>query len=143
MADDPNDPSDPFPERDDETEEEARIRRRAYEIWEAAGRPEGREQEHWFAAEHESGLGKNSSASLGTPINPGETIPTVRNSGAIAGGDQNGPPANNPNDNAPKTAGAPGPAPDTSRSLVANRGLEGPRKASTTPRPTRKPLAGS
>src|SRR5918994_1417921 len=100
MADDPNDPPDPFPEPDHETEEE-RIRRRAYEIWEAAGRPDGREQEHWFAAEHESDLGENSSASLGTPINPEETNPTVRNSGA--------PP------NAPKTAGAPAPAPDTSK----------------------------
>lgn len=27
-----------------------RIRERAYEIWEAAGRPEGREVEHWKQA---------------------------------------------------------------------------------------------
>jgi len=29
------------------------IRRRAYEIWEAEGRPEGREQEHWIQAQRE------------------------------------------------------------------------------------------
>lgn len=30
-----------------------RIRRRAYEIWEREGRPEGREAEHWAAAQAE------------------------------------------------------------------------------------------
>jgi Protein of unknown function (DUF2934) len=30
-----------------------RIRRRAYEIWEREGRPEGREQAHWEQAERE------------------------------------------------------------------------------------------
>jgi hypothetical protein len=29
---------------------EERIRRRAYEIWEREGRPEGRESEHWYRA---------------------------------------------------------------------------------------------
>lgn len=29
------------------------IRGRAYEIWEANGRPEGLEQEHWFIAEQQ------------------------------------------------------------------------------------------
>ena len=29
------------------------ISKRAYEIWEREGKPEGREQEHWFQAEHE------------------------------------------------------------------------------------------
>ena len=29
------------------------IRQRAYEIWEAEGRPEGREEAHWAAAERE------------------------------------------------------------------------------------------
>ncbi len=31
----------------------ARIRQRAYEIWEAEGRPEGRERIHWLRAEAE------------------------------------------------------------------------------------------
>lgn len=30
-----------------------RIRRRAYELWEQEGRPEGRELAHWAQAEHE------------------------------------------------------------------------------------------
>ena len=29
------------------------IRQRAHQLWEAAGRPEGREQEFWFEAERE------------------------------------------------------------------------------------------
>jgi hypothetical protein len=32
---------------------EERIKRRAYEIWERAGRPTGREQEHWDQAVQE------------------------------------------------------------------------------------------
>jgi hypothetical protein len=32
---------------------ELRIRERAYAIWDANGRPEGRAQEHWLMAEHE------------------------------------------------------------------------------------------
>lgn len=32
---------------------EARIRHRAYEIWEQEGRPEGRHDEHWQRARHE------------------------------------------------------------------------------------------
>ena len=32
-------------------EHENRIRERAYYFWEADGRPEGREQEHWEQAE--------------------------------------------------------------------------------------------
>jgi hypothetical protein len=30
-----------------------RVRGRAYELWQQAGRPEGRSDEFWFAAEHE------------------------------------------------------------------------------------------
>jgi hypothetical protein len=40
---------------------------------------------------------------------------------------------------APETSGASTLAPDTSKSPVANRDLDGPRKAGTTPRPTDKP----
>ncbi len=35
-------------------EDEERIRRRAHEIWEREGRPEGREQDHWFQARRET-----------------------------------------------------------------------------------------
>ncbi|WP_417776608.1 DUF2934 domain-containing protein [Stutzerimonas xanthomarina] len=33
--------------------DEQRIRERAHEIWEAKGRPEGQEQEHWAQARDE------------------------------------------------------------------------------------------
>jgi hypothetical protein len=32
---------------------EARIRERAYEIWNAAGRPDGQAERHWLTAERE------------------------------------------------------------------------------------------
>ena len=32
---------------------EERVRERAHAIWEAAGRPEGKDQEHWLQAEAE------------------------------------------------------------------------------------------
>jgi len=44
------------------------------------------------------------------------------------------------NDGVPKTAGAPADPGDTSRSRVANRDADGPRKAGATPRPTLSPL---
>jgi hypothetical protein len=34
-------------------QDEERIRRRAHEIWEQEGRPEGRDQEHWAQASRE------------------------------------------------------------------------------------------
>lgn len=43
-------------------------------------------------------------------------------------------------DKTPKLAGAAKPAPDTIKSRIANRDLEGPRKAGPTPRPTDKPI---
>ncbi|WP_173931862.1 DUF2934 domain-containing protein [Chelativorans sp. Marseille-P2723] len=35
------------------SERDEKIRQRAYEIWEAEGRPEGREAEHWARASQE------------------------------------------------------------------------------------------
>jgi hypothetical protein len=135
----------PFPDRDgSRTDREARIRQRAFDMWEAEGKPEGREHDHWLAAEREV-LMAEPEPTLGVPITQGKDIPGVRSAGGA------GVPGAQP-DNAnrgrseapmaPKTAGAPKPAPDTSKSRVANRDVEGPRKASTTPRPTRKPIGG-
>lgn len=36
-----------------ENDRENRIRKRAYELWEAAGKPEGRHDEHWEQAARE------------------------------------------------------------------------------------------
>jgi hypothetical protein len=35
------------------TERDPLIRQRAYELWDGAGRPDGREAEFWYKAEHE------------------------------------------------------------------------------------------
>ena len=45
---------------------EERIRRRAYEIWEALGRPEGGQQAHWAQAEAEI-LGEESEGTGSVP----------------------------------------------------------------------------
>lgn len=43
---------------------EQRIRKRAYEIWEGEGRPEGREAEHWDRARFLIGIEENADAAL-------------------------------------------------------------------------------
>jgi Protein of unknown function (DUF2934) len=35
------------------TPNDEQIRERAHQLWEAAGRPEGREHDFWYQAEHE------------------------------------------------------------------------------------------
>lgn len=143
MAQDPIiDSINPMPKRGGESDRESRVRRRAYDLWEAAGRPEGREMDHWLAAEREE-PNDNPAASLGTPTVPGEKIAGIRaaDPGGLRGDQKD--PLRNEAPKAPRTAGAPKPGPDTSKSPVANRDLEGPRKAGTTPRPTSKPIAGA
>ncbi|HEY2704020.1 MAG TPA: DUF2934 domain-containing protein [Candidatus Dormibacteraeota bacterium] len=44
---------------------EERIRSRAYELWEAEGRPEGREVDHWLRAAQEVSGEVNGEASAG------------------------------------------------------------------------------
>lgn len=141
MAEDPIiDSLNPMPKRDEDREE--RIRRRAFALWDQAGRPGGREMEHWFAAEREIDEAdreaeQTASIALGTPLDPDRVAPDIRDadteglSGRIAGVEA-----------VPKTAGAAAPDADTSKSPLANRNLEGGRKAGTTPRPTDKPIVG-
>ena len=45
-----------------ENDKEERIRRRAHELWEREGRPDGREAEHWDVAERE--LERDAAASV-------------------------------------------------------------------------------
>jgi len=146
MADDPIiDSLNPFPERASNPEREARIRQRAFDLWQAEGMPEGREQEHWLAAEREVLLAEPE-PTMGVPVAAAGDIPDIR-SPSTAGipGAQHDTSGDNTFEapKSPMTSGGPKPGPDTSRSRVANRDIEGPRKASTTPRATRKPLAGS
>jgi hypothetical protein len=65
---------------------EQAIRKRAHEIWESEGRPEGRHQHHWQRANDEFSSGSNAinagqkNASETTPLasslQPGGTIPS-------------------------------------------------------------------
>ena len=57
-----------------------RIAQRAYHLWEADGRPDGREQEHWERARFLIGIEDNPTA--GTLPNP--SIPTVQNPSGTA-----------------------------------------------------------
>lgn len=50
------------------------IRRRAYEIWEALGRPEGGQQQHWAQAEAEI-LGEESQGTGSVPEGAEELDP--------------------------------------------------------------------
>jgi hypothetical protein len=132
MADDPiTDNLNPFPDRDD-SDREARIRQRAFDMWQAEGMPEGREKEHWIAAEREV-LMAEAEPSLGTPLPSGDNIPDIRSaSGAgvpAAQHDGSGDELSEAPE-APMTAGAPEPGSDMSKSPVANR--DGPRKAGAT-----------
>ena len=55
-------------------EREERIRARAYEIWQRAGCPEGREREHWDEAEREIDL-EDRQRSANGPAAGAETAP--------------------------------------------------------------------
>lgn len=142
MAEDPIIRSiNPMPKQEEDEDREQRIRRRAHELWEAEGMPSGRATDHWLAAEREQ-EDTGPEPSLGTPLVPGEDIPAIRSAddaglGTEVRQKEETSPA------VPRTAGAPEAGPDTSRSRVANRDTEGPRKAGTTPRPTDKPVTGS
>ena len=63
---------------------EERIRQRAHEIWEREGRPEGREQQHWYQALEEITVEEEGSLSSAgrkirnrSPYPPQSTQPTA------------------------------------------------------------------
>ena len=59
-------------------EREARIRHRAYLLWEEDGRPDGREQEFWARAEELIGMEESAGAGLlSNPMTRNEPIPGV------------------------------------------------------------------
>jgi len=49
---------------------EERIRQRAHEIWEREGRPEGREQQHWYQALEEITVEEDGSLSAAGEEDP-------------------------------------------------------------------------
>jgi hypothetical protein len=75
------------------------IRRRAYEIWEAEGRPEGRDREHWARAEAETG-GAAGELSYGEVEQPGAGRPAP-GSGLEEASDQAGEGAPRPSSQEP------------------------------------------
>jgi hypothetical protein len=62
-------------QRDEYADLESKIRIRAYQLWEEAGRPHGRELEHWFAAESE--VAGRPATTLRRPNDPPETLPAT------------------------------------------------------------------
>ena len=59
---------------DSERDIAERVKRRAYELWEAAGRPEGRGEEFWHQASAEI---TPSGAKEDVPVRKGRAKPTV------------------------------------------------------------------
>lgn len=78
-----------------------RIRARAHEIWEAEGRPEGRELEHWNQAEQEMAASETGPDSELTP----ERAQKETSGDAPAGAEPAGGPALQQGTNAPGPRG--------------------------------------
>ena len=55
-----------------------RIQQRAYALWEGAGCPEGKEEEHWLAAERE--VEEETRSGAGIPVS--DEIPAQQGAGA-------------------------------------------------------------
>ncbi len=62
----------------DDPDRMERVRRRAYEIWEEQGRPQGRDVEHWLRAEAELTAARPAPAAARAPSNEGATKAVVR-----------------------------------------------------------------
>ena len=56
------------------------IAKRAHEIWEGSGRPDGQAEQHWLKAERELDAGNDNSAALtsATATMPAETGPVAK-----------------------------------------------------------------
>jgi len=71
-----------------DTEREARVRERAYAIWEREGRPEGGAEQHWAQAEAE--LRAEEGAGAGGPASTAGTETWTGPGGAVGGERQTG-----------------------------------------------------
>jgi len=74
--------------------DEERIRRRAHEIWEREGRPEGRREEHWARArrEAEAEEGGSPPGAAKSDGSPTDTAPGSAGAGRAGGGGSPPPP---------------------------------------------------
>ncbi|MCQ8781467.1 DUF2934 domain-containing protein [Mangrovibrevibacter kandeliae] len=107
------------------TDDEARIRQKAYELWEAEGRPEGRQEEHWAEAKEIVALRDSFDTTL-RPLDqtidePDEPEFIAEEQGDMPGLDDNG-------------DGAKGPSWDNVRELADQRALEVEDKPATKKR---------
>ena len=66
-----------------ETKSPETIQIRAYQIWEAEGRPHGRDQAHWYQAERE--LGTSARTEQADP-SASKAAPKIRRRGGVNGG---------------------------------------------------------
>ena len=57
--------------------DEDRIQRRAHEIWEREGRPEGRHEEHWAQARREIEAEEEGGSSAAPDASPTDTAPGI------------------------------------------------------------------
>ncbi|WP_163267708.1 DUF2934 domain-containing protein [Chelativorans alearense] len=73
------------------SDREEQVRRRAYELWEMEGRPEGRHREHWERAAREMAMEKDGSAEdAEIPEEMPQDFPQARGRSEAAGGRQPG-----------------------------------------------------
>ena len=79
------------------SEQQEAVQRRAYELWQAAGYPEGRALEHWLQAERELGLPRGSTLPLELPIEPPVESDTPGDDSSVSGSvDEPGGPLDRP-----------------------------------------------
>jgi hypothetical protein len=69
---------------------EQEIRERAYRIWEEDGRPEGRDRDHWYRAEAESGAAADPRDGPASAASDGEFAGEAESDNALASGLQRG-----------------------------------------------------
>lgn len=122
-----------------------RIRRRAHQIWDESGRPEGRDLEHWRQATADIDAEDAAANESGdTPMPAATWKPRVEEPSTGGMRDETFNPVGDDSQNAPsapKTSGRARKGKEPLVNPVADRNVEGPRQAGMTPRPTDKPIA--
>jgi hypothetical protein len=125
---------------------EARIRRRAHQIWDESGRPEGRDLDHWQQATADiDAEDATANETADAPMTAATWKPQVEEQPTEGMRDETLDPVGGDSQNAPrapKTGGGARKGKEPLVNPVADRNVEGPRQAGMTPRPTDKPIAG-
>jgi hypothetical protein len=128
-----------------DTDRQERIRRRAHQIWDESGRPEGRDLDHWRQATTD--VDAEDAAANGSgdaPMTAATWKPRVEKPSTGGMRDETLDPIGDDSQNAPrapKTSGAVRKGKEPLVNPAADRNVEGSRQAGMTPRPTDKPIA--